>query len=76
MTIILAWRGNSAAPTPESNMTVYQAEGYKNRTDYLRGLADEIGVDEKTVFMMADLLGEEEDFDGLVTSLEDYAEGL
>jgi hypothetical protein len=57
-------------------MTVYQAEGYKNRTDYLRGLADEIGVDQKTVFMMADLLGEDEDFDGLVTSLEDYAEGF
>jgi len=57
-------------------MTIYQAEGYKNRTDYLRGLADEIGVDEKTVFMLADMLGESEDFDGLVTSLEDYAEGL
>ena len=57
-------------------MTAYQAEGYKNRTDYLRELAEEMGVDEKTVFMMADLLGESEDFDGLVTSLEDYAEGF
>ena len=56
-------------------MTTYQAEGYKNRTEYLRELAEEMGVDEKTVFMMADLLGESEDFDGLVSSLEDYAEG-
>jgi len=57
-------------------MTIYQAEGYKSRTDYLRKLADEIGVDEKTVFMLADMLGESEDFDALVTSLEDYAEGF
>jgi len=56
-------------------MTVYQTEGYKNRTDYLRGLAQEMEIDTSTVFMMADLLGESEDFDGLVTSLEDYAEG-
>lgn len=56
-------------------MTVYQEQGYENRRSYLRGLADELGVDTATVFMMADLLGESEDFDGLVTSLEDYAEG-
>lgn len=55
-------------------MTVYQEHGYNNRRDYLRGLAQEMEIDTNTVFMMADLLGESEDFDGLVTSLEDYSE--
>jgi hypothetical protein len=35
-----------------------------------------MGVDKRTVFMLADLLGPDEDFDGLVTSLEDYADEL
>lgn len=55
-------------------MTIYEQEGYTSRRDYLLCLAEDIGVDKKTVFMMADLLGPSEDFDGLVTSLEDYAE--
>ncbi len=56
-------------------MTTYQREGYDNRRAYLLNLADDTGVDIKTVLALADLLGPEEDFDGLVTSLEDYAEG-
>jgi hypothetical protein len=56
-------------------MTLYQREGYDNRTAYLQALAEDIGVDIQTVLTLADLLGPAEDFDGLVTSLEDYAEG-
>jgi hypothetical protein len=56
-------------------MTTYQREGYENRRAYLLSLADDTGVDIKTVMALADLLGPSEDFDGLVTSLEDYAEG-
>jgi hypothetical protein len=56
-------------------MTLYQREGYDNRTAYLQALAEDIGVDIQTVLTLADLLGPSEDFDGLVTSLEDYAEG-
>jgi len=56
-------------------MNTYQSEGYDNRRAYLLSLADDTGVDIKTVMILADLLGENEDFDGLVTSLEDYAEG-
>jgi hypothetical protein len=56
-------------------MTTYQREGYDNRRAYLLSLADDTGVDIKTVMILADLLGENEDFDGLVTSLEDYAGG-
>lgn len=55
-------------------MTVYQEHGYKNRREYLESLAEDFGIEVSTVFMMAQLLGSNEDFDGLVTSLEDYAE--
>ena len=56
-------------------MTIYEEKGYKDREDYLRCLADDFGLDNDTVFMAADLLGPSEDFDGLVTSLEDYYGG-
>ena len=56
-------------------MTTYQEMGYTSRKDYLNNLADEMGVDRTTVYAMAQMLGPNEDFDGLVTSLEDYAEG-
>lgn len=56
-------------------MNAYQNMGYENRRAYLLSLADDTGVDIKTVMVLADLLGPNEDFDGLVTSLEDYAEG-
>lgn len=49
----------------------YEEEGYENRRDYLQGLADEYGVDYITVAVLADALGPNEDFDGLVTELED-----
>jgi hypothetical protein len=57
-------------------MSIYTDNGYKNRKDYLENLADEMGIDTDTVFMMASVLGASEDFDGLVTSLEDMADGF
>lgn len=56
-------------------MNIYQEHGFANRLAYLADLADTIGVDLRTVEILADLLGPSEDFDGLITSLEDYAEG-
>ena len=56
-------------------MSIYTDEGFKNRRDYLENLADDMGLEVGTVFMLADLLGPSEDFDGLVTSLEDIADG-
>ena len=53
------------------NQDVYQQNGFTSRQDYLNNLADEYG---DVVFDLADLLGETEDFDGLVTSLEDYSD--
>ena len=54
-------------------MSIYTDNGYEDREDYLRSLADENEVDYETVKEMADLLGENEDFDGLVTSVQDAA---
>ena len=51
---------------------VYQENGFNSRREYLADLADNMGMDSSVVFMLADLLGPNEDFDGLVTSLEDY----
>jgi hypothetical protein len=50
---------------------IYQANGYKNRYDYLTSLAEDYGVDKSTVLTLASILGESEDFDGLVTQVED-----
>lgn len=50
---------------------IYQANGYEDREDYLSCLAEDYGVDLDTVKALADLLGPNEDFDGLVTQLED-----
>jgi hypothetical protein len=53
----------------------YVEEGYANRKEYLQGLADNMGLPVSTVFALADILGPNEDFDGLVTELEDL-EGM
>lgn len=50
---------------------VYKENGYADRADYLSCLAEDYGVDLQTVQALADLLGPNEDFDGLVSSLED-----
>ncbi|GHU66970.1 hypothetical protein FACS189447_08680 [Spirochaetia bacterium] len=56
----------------ESNC--YTKNGYKNRQDYLKSLAAEYDLDLKTVLVLADMLGPSEDFDGLVSGLQDYVE--
>ena len=55
-------------------MSIYKDEGYENRKDYLNNLADDFGIERDTVYSIASMLGSSEDFDGLVTALEDYAE--
>jgi len=52
----------------------YTDNGFKNRKEYLESLCEE--YDRETVYMLAEFLGKSEDFDGLVTSLEDYSDGL
>ena len=53
-------------------VNTYQRKGYANRKDYLRQLADEYGADLESVLVAADMLGPGEDFDGLVSMMEDY----
>ena len=57
-----------------NGMDVYQENGYKNRKDYLMQIGDDYGADPQTVFELANVLGPNEDFDGLVSALEDYEE--
>ena len=53
-------------------MNDYTANGFANRRAYLDSLCEE--YPRETVYALAAMLGPSEDFDGLVTSLEDYAE--
>lgn len=55
-------------------MSIYTEQGYKDRQDYLQALSEEFEIDIDTVVALASVLGAGEDFDGLVTMLQDYEE--
>ena len=55
--------------SPHSTMSVYTENGYANRKDYLDELRDDYGSD--LVNAMISVLPASEDFDGLLTMLED-----
>ena len=50
---------------------IYQENGYKERKDYLNSMAEEFDVPITVVLSIANMLGPNEDFDGLVSALED-----
>lgn len=50
---------------------IYQENGYKDRKDYLNTMAEEFDVPITVVLSIANMLGPNEDFDGLVSALED-----
>ena len=52
-------------------MSIYEDNGYKNRKDYLNSLAEDYGVGVSEVYALAEILGDTEEFDGLVSALED-----
>lgn len=54
--------------------SIYTDNGFSSRSDYLKSLADDFGVPFSTVQDLASVLGPEEDFDALVTELEDMAD--
>ena len=56
-----------------ANLEGYLEYGAESRAEYLAMLSEEYDVPLSTVRAMADVLGPSEDFDGLVTSLEDVA---
>jgi hypothetical protein len=56
------------------DLSTYRAHGYNDREDYLSCIAEDYGLDlEQVVRPLAELLGPNEDFDGLVSALEDEA---
>ena len=59
-----------------STKTIYEEKGYANRKEYLKSLSEEYGVPYDMVCVAASTLGPNEDFDGLINTLEDYSEGM
>lgn len=53
------------------DQSIYIQNGYENRDDYLKNLAEEYGWAFDTVKMFSDLLSPTEDFDGLINFLEE-----
>lgn len=49
----------------------FKARGFETKEDYIRDLAEEMGVPFEDAMMLAELLGDTELYDGLVSSLED-----
>lgn len=62
--------------TPEDPVNKYIEHGYDSRADYLSSLAEEYDVSERVVRAIAQEYGPSEDFDGLVSTLEDMSKGL
>jgi len=58
-----------------SNNSIYLQNGYKNRDDYLESLSEDYGVPLETVYVLAEALGESEEWDALISALEDV-EGM
>lgn len=50
----------------------YIEQGYENRADYLSSMSEDYSVPIDVVYAVAELLGRNEDFDGLISALEDY----
>ena len=51
---------------------IYIDNGYKNQSDYYLSLSERFNIDLTAVYALSDVLGPSEDFDGLVSSLDDY----
>jgi len=52
---------------------IYEQNGYDTRAEYLKYLAADHEIDLDIVLNLAEILGPDEDFDGLVTTLQDYS---
>ena len=57
--------------TTETQTNIYTENGYESRKHYLKCLSEDYGVPLATVVTLAQLYGSDEDFDGLISSLED-----
>lgn len=50
---------------------IYKQKGFENRQAYLKSVAEEYGTHEDFVFSLAEVLGPNEDFDGLIAVIEE-----
>lgn len=50
----------------------YKAHGFTTRSAYLSSLTESFDVPVNVIFSLAQQLGRSEDFDGLISALEDY----
>lgn len=53
---------------------IYVENGYNDRHDYLRSLSEEYGMNFDTVLTIAHMYGPNEDFDGLVSEIQNISE--
>ena len=58
----------------EIDEAIYQNKGFKNRIDYLMNLSYDYGIPYDAVKIAADMLGPNEDFDGLPVLLEEWGD--
>ena len=68
MSMGLSPKQDGRSKVPE---TIYQENGYINRHDYLCSIAEDYGICMDVILAIADLLGPSEDFDGLISSIQD-----
>lgn len=55
---------------------IYKQNGFDSRLEYLIDLAEQYYIPVEIVISIANLLGPEEDFDGLISMIQDYSEVL
>ena len=53
-------------------MNQYGNNGFDDRDHYLGTMAEQYDVSIDLVYALADVLGEDEDFDGLIAAIEDF----
>lgn len=54
-------------------MSRYKRKNYSNRREYLDWLAERYGVDRADVVLLSSILGTDQDFDGLPSTLADLS---
>ena len=66
---VLVRAGTDNPIEKRDQMNKYSELGFESRKEYLTGLALENGLDPEAVHALAELLGPEEDFDGLLSDI-------
>ena len=59
-----------------TNDLIYLRHGYSNRDAYLDYLAEEYNVEVSVINDLSSFIGQDEDFDGLISALDDMVDSL